>query len=75
MQKKITARVVGEGQKNLQGPHPLPGVLCFLSYLESPGRKEKIHFSWLPSIRTCEIVGRYRQIPPFNLLRGWQGWL
>ena len=53
------------GHKNLQGLLPLLCVLCCLSNLKDPGRKErKFNLSHLPSTQTWYI----RQDPPSNLV-------
>lgn len=57
------------GHKTLQGLRPLLCVLCCLSDLENPGRKEKkLNFSHLPSIHTCEVIEHFRQGPPSNVV-------
>lgn len=66
--KKEINKCRGSGSQNLQGFHPLPCVLCCLSDLENPGKKErKLNFSHLPSIQTCEITGQ-DEAPPFILV-------
>lgn len=54
----------GSGSQNLQGFRPLPCVLCCLSDLENPGKKErKLNFSHLPSIQTCKTIGQDEATP------------
>lgn len=66
-----SGRGVRGSHKNLRGLRPLPCVLCCLSDLENPGKKDRtINCSHPhpPSSQTCEITRHSKRVPSSNLV-------